>query len=218
MKIEQPELRMNRSVFFSETPPFPHNMLMELTNTCNHKCIFCGYKDMKRKKRVCDKAFMLDLMEQAYKNGTREIGFYMIGEPLMCIDLADYVARAHSLGFEYIYLTTNGGLADLDRMRTLIDAGLNSVKFSVNAATSETYKEVHGKDDFNVVKNNIKALRDFTQENNIDLPIFISFVKNEINKNDIDTLYKIFENLVDRIYVVPCANQAGGMLELIEGE
>lgn len=41
-------------------------------------------------------------MNQAYENGTREIGFYMIGEPLICVDLADYVARDHELGFEYI--------------------------------------------------------------------------------------------------------------------
>lgn len=215
MKFTNHKLRMNRAVVLSETPPFPHNMLMELTNTCNHKCVFCGYKDMKRKKHICEKELMFDLMDQAYKNGTREIGFYMIGEPLMCADLADYVARAHKLGFEYIYLTTNGGLADLTRMRTLVDAGLNSVKFSVNGATPETYEAVHGKDDFEVVKNNIRALRIFTKENDIDFPMFISFVRNEINKNDVTVLHDIFDDFVDQIYIVPCANQAGGMLGLV---
>ena len=215
MKSKNHELRMNRAVVLSETPPFPHNMLMELTNVCNHKCVFCGYKDMKRKKRMCDKGIMLDLMKQAYENGTRDIGFYMIGEPLMCKDLSEYIARAHELGFEYIYLTTNGALADLDRMKELIEAGLNSVKFSVNGATRETYLAVHGKDDFNVAKDNIKALRNYTKENNIDIPIFVSFVKNGINKDDIHVLHDVFDDFVDQIYIVPCTNQAGGMLELI---
>mgnify|MGYP005838086685 CR=1 FL=1 len=29
-------------------PPFPKNMLAELTNTCNHRCIFCANRKMTR--------------------------------------------------------------------------------------------------------------------------------------------------------------------------
>lgn len=35
---------------FSEMPPFPHNMLVELANACNHKCVFCGYKGYETKE------------------------------------------------------------------------------------------------------------------------------------------------------------------------
>jgi len=208
-------LRLERPVVWSDEPPFPHNMLVELTNCCNQKCAFCGYKNMKRRKRACDKELMFDLMRQAYGNGTKEIGFYMIGEPLMCGDLSEYIEKAHKLGFEYIYLTTNGVLADLERMKALLSAGLNSIKFSVNGATRETYMAVHGKDDFEKIKENIKALRDYILKKDIDLPIFLSFVRNELNKGDLDALYETFDNIVDQIYVFDCANQAGAMSELI---
>lgn len=164
---------------------------------------------------MCDKSLMLDLMKQAYENGTREIGFYMIGEPLMCKDLPEYVEFARDLGFEYIYLMTNGALATLESMKQLIKAGLSSIKFSVNGATRETYTAVHGKDDFETLKNNIGQLKEYVTRENIDLPMFISFVKNEWNKNEIDLLYNEFSNMVDRIYVYDCCNQAGGMADMV---
>lgn len=140
----------------------------------------------------------------------------MIGEPLVCKELEEYVKRAKDLGFEYIYLTTNGAFANIDRMKTLLNSGLNSVKFSVNAATRETYKKVHGKDDFETVLQNIKDLSMYIKENNVKIPIFISYVKNEWNKHEIDILHQVFGEYVDKIYVFPCANQGGGMSELID--
>lgn len=103
-------------------------------------------------------------------------------------------------------------------MKERIQAGLSNIKFSVNAATPEIYKMVHGKDDFDAVKNNIKSLRNYITKNGIDLPIFISFVKNNINKDEVSALYSSFDNLVDNIYIFQCANQAGGMLELISND
>ena len=210
------ELRMKRPVVWSETPPFPHNMLMELANICNHKCAFCGYRDMKRKKRVCEKKLMFDVLAQAFKNGTREVGFYLIGEPFMCKDLVEYIICAKDLGYEYIYLTTNGVLAMVDRCVDLITAGLNSIKFSVNAATRETYLSVHGRDDFNTVVQNITALKKYKVAHGIELPMFISFVRNELNKDDIPQLYEKFGALVDEIYIYPCLNQGGRMHTLID--
>ena len=46
------ELRRERSAILSENPPIPRNMMIELTNICNHKCIFCNYQTMKRPKRL----------------------------------------------------------------------------------------------------------------------------------------------------------------------
>ena len=171
------ELRLNRTAVFCERPVFPKNMLMELTNICNHKCVFCGYHKMRRAYNKCDKEFCFDIMQQAYDNGTREIGFYMIGEPLMCEDIEDYIRKAKEIGFTYIYLTTNGAWANIERMKGLLEDGLNSVKFSVNAATKKMYALVHGKDDYEVVVKNIRNLSSYIKEKKLDILVFLSFVK-----------------------------------------
>ena len=210
------ELRMEREVVFCERPPFPKNMLLELTNICNQNCIFCGYSKMQRKKCMADKALMFDIMQQAYENGTREIGFYMMGEPLLNPDVADYVAKAKELGFEYIYLTTNGVLAKLEIMKKLIDAGLSSIKFSINAGSKDTYMKIHGKDDFESVVENVKALAQYIKEKQRHLAVFVSCVKTEYNKHETALVEEIFGPYVDRVYIYPCINQGGDMLELVE--
>ena len=210
------ELKMNREYLIEENPPFPRNMLMELTNICNHNCVFCHYKNMTRKKRKCNKEFSFYIMQQAYDNGTREIGFYMIGEPLLNPDIEKYIKKAKEIGFEYVYLTSNGALADLEKMKKLINAGLDSIKFSINAGTSEHYKFIHGKDDYIMVKENVRALGRYIRNENIDLNVFISFVKTKITDSDSRFLHRDFADYVDKIYEFDCGTQGTPMKELIE--
>ena len=205
-------LQKDRDVVFNELPPYPKNMQMELTNFCNHRCVFCGYESMKRPKRKCDKELMLDVLRQAYDLGTREVGFYMIGETFIIDDVEDYIKEAKRLGYTYIYITTNGVLADLPKVIGCYRAGLNSIKYSINGSNRSEYERMHGKDDFDVVKKNIEDLKEYISKNSIeDLGVFISFIKTEWNKNNIDELYTQFGELVDQIYIWDCKIQGGGL-------
>ena len=210
------ELVLNRPIYYVEKPEFPHNMLVELTNVCNHDCIFCGYKNMKRKKSMCDKEFTKDIIRQAYKNGTREIGFYLIGEPFIYPYLEEMVRYCHEIGFVYIYLDTNAVLATVDKVKKLVDSGLNSLKFSVNAASKETYRKVHGHDDFEKVLYNITEIHKYVIERDSSLKTFISFVKNNLNEYEVEQLYDLFSALVDKIYVYDVLNQGGSASELVQ--
>lgn len=210
------KLVLNRDASFLLNPPFPHNMLIELTNACNHRCVFCGYQKMRRDIQTCDEELSKKLIHEAYENGTREIGFYIIGEPLLYAGLPGMIAYAKRLGYEYIYITTNGVLASKPKMEELVEAGLDSIKFSVNAASPEIYKKIHGKDDFGKVRKNIEDLHYMKQEKNLAIKIFLSFIKNEWNKNEESLLFEHFGKLVDEVYVFDCINQGGEMDELVE--
>ena len=80
-----------------------------------------------------------------------QVGFYATGEPFILPDLADYIRNAKDIGYTYVYLTSNGALATPERVREVIDAGLDSIKFSINAPQKKLYKFIHGKDDFDTV-------------------------------------------------------------------
>jgi len=41
---------------FSERPPFPRSINVELSNVCNHGCSFCAYTLMERKHGSIDVA------------------------------------------------------------------------------------------------------------------------------------------------------------------
>ena len=41
--------KAERSELYSLEPPFPYtNFLLELSNACNHKCLFCAHQKIKR--------------------------------------------------------------------------------------------------------------------------------------------------------------------------
>jgi molybdenum cofactor biosynthesis enzyme MoaA len=105
--------------------------------------------------------------------------------------LEELVIHAKKTGYEYTYITTNGALATKDRMRTLIAGGLDSIKFSVNAGTAETYKKIHGKDEFDKVIQNIFdtiALRNTLKK---DLVVFASCVETNLNSSEIEILKNV---------------------------
>ena len=131
------------------------NALIEVSNACNHACVFCSNSLMLRKIGTLDLKIYEKFVLQAVKNGLSEIGLYSTGEPLITKNIGEYVSKAKSLGVKRIYITTNGSLASLDKIKSLKDQGIDSIKFSINAATRESYKIIHGKDDFEKVLKNV---------------------------------------------------------------
>jgi len=73
----------DNSAIFIEKPPFPKNCIVELTNACNHACIFCTSPKMKRKISYLSKDKFSNFINQAKSLGLNDVGFYATGEPLM---------------------------------------------------------------------------------------------------------------------------------------
>ncbi len=190
-------------------------MLVELTNVCNHKCIFCANKKMQRKKGVCDRDVMLNIINQAFELGTREVGFYLTGETLLYKDLEFFVEQCKTMGFEYIYLTTNGVYANKDRIKKLGELGLSSIKFSIDAATQNTYKKIHGKDDFNIVKNNLFDALELKKEG-LSIGIFASFCVVKQNMDEIEQFRKDIGEYFNDTMIGLATEQGGNMSELLD--
>ncbi len=194
---------------YTVTPPIPSSLNIELNNTCNQKCFFCPYHGDYAKHKISPALMTIDfakiLLKKAWEAGIgkKELGLYLAGEPLLYNGLEEVIQYAKKLGFSYIFLTSNGAFASLERMKLLIDAGLNSIRFSVNAADKETYKRYHGTDSFDVVKNNILSVGNYVQKNNIELSISISCVITKETNGIQNDVREIFGEYVDEIIFLP---------------
>jgi pyruvate-formate lyase-activating enzyme len=197
----------------STRPPFPKNVIIEITNRCNHSCIFCANSKMTRKKARIDEKLLFSLLKQAKELGASEIGYYGSAEPFMNENLIQYVKNAKKLGFEYVYVTTNGVLATPEKSRAIIDVGLDSIKFSINAGTRESYKIIHGKDDFNKVIANLLYLAEYRKLRNRKMYLAITFIVTEQTKDECSAFKEKFDDIVDDIYFCLADNQQGYMLE-----
>ena len=201
----------------SLNPPFPKNIMIETTNACNQSCVFCSNKKMTRKRKLIDKRLCINIIEQAKQAGADEIGFYTTGEPLLHKDLELFISKSKSLGFSYTYISTNGGSDNSERFKKLIDSGLDSIKFSINAGTKETYNIIHGKNDWDCVINNIFFVDNYRKQKKIQLKLSATYIVIPENKHECNQFRQKFESVVDDIYFNPGAGiQAAYMLENID--
>ncbi|MDD4951022.1 MAG: radical SAM protein [Desulfovibrionaceae bacterium] len=124
---------------------------------CNHRCVFCpSHQARALKNTLSMDDFRLVLDQVCGQAAISELGLSAKGEPLLNKDLEDMVALAkRGRKIPYVYISTNGALLHGPRLAALLDAGLDSVKFSINAFDREGYRRVHGRDDFDLVLENL---------------------------------------------------------------
>ena len=207
--------KANRENLYSLTPPFPKsNFLMELSNACNHACIFCTHQKMRRKIGRMDKSFCFDILQQAYDLGTREVGFYATGEPFIINDLDEYIRKAKEIGYTYVYLTSNGALATPEKIRKVIDAGLDSIKFSINAPQKKLYRFIHGYDDFDAVMEHLRYLKQYREESGKSYKIYVTGILTKFTENLQDQYHEVFDELCDQVVFKYVYNQGGYMPEI----
>ncbi|HYD67216.1 radical SAM protein [Azospirillum sp.] len=146
-------------------PPVPRSVKIELTARCDLQCFFCatGYK--LRDKADIDWGLLTRLLKEMREAGVEEIGLFYLGESMLYPKLAEAIRFAkHECGYPYVFLTTNGRLAKPEKVRACMEAGLDSLKFSINAADPEQYKQVTRVDAFDKVLANLKAARGVRDE------------------------------------------------------
>ena len=149
------EKEIQESAVLSETPPFPRRFMLEPTNACNLACVFCSHSRSRLPVCRLPMGKVERILSDAYRGGAREVGFYRCGEPLLHRGLAGMLRMAKDIGYEYIYITSNGVLMTRERLEELIACGLNSLKISINAGDRESYRRIHGVDAFETVKKNL---------------------------------------------------------------
>jgi MoaA/NifB/PqqE/SkfB family radical SAM enzyme len=206
-------IRSLREDLLVEIPPFPRVIYIELNAGCNHSCAFCGNSKMKRHGKNIDFNLLKKILIEAYELGARELGLYRCGEPLIYRQIETVISEAKSIGYEYIFITTNGALATPEKCRSLIEAGLNSIKFSVNAGSPSTYHELHGKDEFEIVVNNMQFWHQYRDQKNKSFKILGTCVITEKNFKELEQITGLFSKYTDNFEFYLAFTQYGYMLE-----
>jgi molybdenum cofactor biosynthesis enzyme MoaA len=197
--------------FYKVDIALPKNMMVELSNACNHSCIFCTNPHMTRKAKRIISDLLYRVLQHARQEGVEEIGFYTTGDPFIHKDLDKFTRRAKELGFRYIYISTNGALATPERAKSVIDAGMDSIKFSINAGSRETYKLIHGDDDWDKVMKHLKFISEYRKSIDRALALFVTCVITNPMRHEVDTFKRFITPYVDEVTFVECGIQSGQM-------
>jgi radical SAM protein with 4Fe4S-binding SPASM domain len=164
-----------------QDPPAPKSVKIELTGRCNYRCGFCALRTRKvQPKGDMDLEFFKKITNEMREAGVEEIGCFYLGESCMAPDLlVKAIAHVKEAGFPYCFLTTNGSLMTPALAQDCMGAGLDSLKFSINAADARQFMDVMGVKAglFATALNNLKAAKEIRDAGGFKCGIYASSIK-----------------------------------------
>jgi MoaA/NifB/PqqE/SkfB family radical SAM enzyme len=194
------------------TPPVPKSVKIELTARCDFQCFFCASSFRLREKRDIDWDFYLKITKTMRDAGVEELGVFYLGESFIYQKLVDAIQYAKQIGYPYVFLTTNGRLATAEKIRSCMEAGLDSLKFSFNNATPEQFQEVTGTqaNGFYTIIDNIKSARHIRDKYGYRCGIYASSIQYDGEQQQkMENAVSTILPYVDEHYWLPLYGQAG---------
>lgn len=142
----------------SHIPEMPTILEFEVTNHCNYHCLMCktGVGSAKRVRGFMEDAMFAKIMEQVHGEDIA-IKFVGQGEPLLHPSFLAFLRQAKQIG-AVCHLTTNASMLDEAMMAGLIEAKLDSIKFSFQGINRAGYLEMRCVDAFDEMLAKIEKL------------------------------------------------------------
>lgn len=198
------------------TPPCPRSVKIELTGRCNFRCAFCARAQRLRDVADIDRGFFERVLPEMREAGVEEIGLFYLGESFLLPWLPEAVKFAkHEAGFPYVFLTTNGSLSTPEKMRAVMENGLDSLKFSLNYADEEQFVDIARvkTKNYYAMLSNIKAAKairdDVYERTGHRCGLYASYILYDGDQGE--KMNEVVEELspyLDEIYSLPLYNQA----------
>jgi MoaA/NifB/PqqE/SkfB family radical SAM enzyme len=146
----------------------PVCLYLEVTNRCNLPCTTCPrtYEELEPEKDMSWDLFTGIVGEFA---SVKRVVLHGVGEPMMVKELPRMVAYLKARGV-YVLFNTNGTLLKVKKSRELIEAGLDELRVSLDAAEAGAYAKIRGRDMFDAILRNLKGFLALKQEMGVEHP------------------------------------------------
>lgn len=127
--------------------PAPKSVKIEISPRCNYRCGFCALRTRDvQPKWDMDLAFFKRVTREMRDAGVEEIGVFYLGEsfmnPRLLVDCIRYLKQ--ELKMPYVFLTSNASMSFPEAVEQCMMAGLDSLKWSVNAADEAQFEKIMG--------------------------------------------------------------------------
>ena len=125
--------------------PAPKSVKIEISPRCNYRCGFCALRTREvQPKWDMDFELFKRVTREMREAGVEEIGVFYLGEsfmnPRLLVDCIEYLKA--DVGMPYVFLTSNASMAFPEAVEECMKAGLDSLKWSVNAADEAQFEQI----------------------------------------------------------------------------
>jgi radical SAM protein with 4Fe4S-binding SPASM domain len=146
----------------------PVCLYLEVTNRCNLLCTTCPrtYVELEPPADMSWELFTR-IVDQV-PDITRCV-LHGVGEPMLVKNLPQMVRYLKARG-AYVLFNTNGTVLNARNGRALIDAGLDELRVSLDAANARSFRAIRGKDYFARILRNVRSFRELQEREGHDTP------------------------------------------------
>jgi MoaA/NifB/PqqE/SkfB family radical SAM enzyme len=175
------------------TSQFPSQIVMDITEVCNLKCIHCPHPEFVKSEhyagRYMDQALNEKMIEEVREHGkgrTQYIRYASNGEPLIHPAGYDMIQAAVDYSGVFVTLTTNGKIMKEKRTQRLLESGVHLIDISIDAFNPETYSKIRVNGNLEVTRNNVLRLIRWVKESQAKTKVVVSFVEQPQNATEVD--------------------------------
>lgn len=176
----------------------------ENTNACNFKCVFCPHEKMERKIGFMEFKLFKKIVDEVKSWKLEYLLITGLGEPLLDKNLFKKIkyARQNMPKECSISVTTNASLLDKKNFTELINAGLDELRISCYATSPESFKILHGSEDFEEVKRNIMNLKSIRESLKAKNPrICMGLLRPAESGENREKWHNFWKEYLDKFYV-----------------
>jgi radical SAM protein with 4Fe4S-binding SPASM domain len=141
-----------------------------------------------------DQGLYTQIIDESAESGCKEIHLHNFGEPLLDRHLEDKIRYAKQQGLSKVKIFTNGSLLNAARSQSLIQAGLDEIKISIDGAGKEEFERIRFPLKFDRVVQNIKHL--VANKQRLQSPLRIAVAC--CSTSDMEGTIRQLEGIVDR--------------------
>jgi radical SAM protein with 4Fe4S-binding SPASM domain len=192
-----------------KAPRLPDIVQIESTNLCNAKCVFCPRDEMHRRQGVMDFDLFRKVVDECAALGITHVRVHNYGEPFLDKGLVEKVRYAKSRGIAEVGMISNGSLITEELARGMVEAGLDAINISVDAAGKDVFERTRVNLDYDEVIANVRTLARLRDENPRRRPrLILSFVRQD-NSADEQAFIDEWSPVADKIHITDLHNWAG---------
>lgn len=165
-------------------------LFVELTDSCNLRCIHCGSSCGGRSGANIDTEVLLASLETVAQDFPKDSVMICLtgGEPMLHPEFEHIIARIHKLGFPW-GMTTNGTLISRTAARMLKNYGLGSISVSIDGTNSTHNFLRRSSNAWEKAVNAVKLLIDE------GIPVQVTSVIHKKNYTELNSLYSFMCDL-----------------------
>jgi wyosine [tRNA(Phe)-imidazoG37] synthetase (radical SAM superfamily) len=183
-------------------PPQPRYIQLETIIGCDADCPFCPQKKINRKPVIMAESIWKKVVDE-----TRGLGItyrpFLQNEALLDKRLPEIIAYIKEDATARVEINTNAGLLDAKRGDRIIEAGIDLVRFSIDAFSSETFAKCRVGLDYGTVVDNINRFIEAAARNHRRVVTEARMIDMDINRHEQRDFIEYWSERADRALIVP---------------